>query len=321
LKRWPTSNLTESASGSVIELAELEAGAQGADPLKLNVAVITPGFGNKQDNHYYPADMLQRDASVFEGVKMYATDHKAEEKSVRTEVSQVLQCPVGFTEEGAPIALVGVFDEDFAANIRNRDALGTLNSLHCSILARGKVKAGEVDGKKANVVEAITSAQSVDWVTQAGAGGHALNLAESESGGSDMSEVENVAEETTETSEVEEVNLAEGEQEQATEQEQEPEAPQMLAESEVQELVEKTNLPEFAKRALMVRQYECETDISAAIAEAISEIKKLTRSGQVFGQGQSEPQGQEPVSEADVQSAMDDIDRRHGLIVTREVQS
>jgi hypothetical protein len=95
----------------------------------------------------------------------------------------------------------------------------------------------------------------------------------------------------------------------------------MLAESEVQELVEKTNLPEFAKRALQAAEYENEDAVSAAIAAAVREVKKLTGSGQVFGQGQSEPQGQEPVSEADVQSAMDDIDRRHGLIVTREVQS
>ena len=130
-----------------------------------------------------------------------------------------------------------------------------------------------------------------------------------------MSEVENVAEETTENSEVEEVALAEGEQEQAVEEQQEPEAPEMLAESEVQELVEKTNLPGAFKRALMAAEYENEDAVSAAIAEAVSEVKKITGSGQVFGQGQSEPQEQEQVSEADVQKAMDAIDRRHGLIV------
>ena len=68
--------------------------------------------------------MLERDAGVFEGIKMYATDHKPDEKSVRTEVSQVLKCPTGFTEAGAPIALVGVFDDTFAASIRNREAGG-----------------------------------------------------------------------------------------------------------------------------------------------------------------------------------------------------
>jgi hypothetical protein len=67
--------------------------------------------------------MLERDAHVFEGVKMYTTNHKEDEKSVRTEVSQVLRCPVGFTDTGAPIAQVGVFDPAFAENIKNRAAL------------------------------------------------------------------------------------------------------------------------------------------------------------------------------------------------------
>ena len=126
-----------------------------------------------------------------------------------------------------------------------------------------------------------------------------------------MSEVENVAEETTETSGVEEVALAEGEQEQAVE-EQEPEAPELLAESDVQEMVEKTNLPEFAKRALQAAEYENEDALGAAIAEAIDEVKKLSGSGQVFGQGQT-AQPQEPVSESDIQERLDAIDTRYGL--------
>jgi len=51
--------------------------------------------------------------------------------------------------------------------------------LHCSILAQGEAEAREVDGAPYNVVTRITEAQSVDWVTRAGAGGHALALAES----------------------------------------------------------------------------------------------------------------------------------------------
>jgi len=297
--------LAESESGSIIEFAEAE---NNATPLRLNIAVIEPGFGNKSDNRYYSADMLKRDAHIFEGVKMYATNHREDEKSIRTEVSQVLRCPVGFTDTGAPIAQVGIFDEAFAQNIKNRDALGTLNDLHCSILAMGKVVPGKVNGKETNIVEAIVSAQSVDWVTKAGAGGHALNLAESDQdGGGNMSEVENVAEETTETEQVEEVALAEGEQE--------TEQVEMLAESEVERLVSETNLPTVIKNALKAVVHESEETLQAAIAEATAEVKKLTGSGKPFGQGADTTPKPEPVSEAEIQEGFDDIYRRHGLSV------
>lgn len=162
------------------QVMEVVAGSgNGAGPLKMRVALIEPGIGNSRDKHLYEAEMLKRDAHVFKGVKMYATDHKQNEKSVRTEVSQIIECPVGFTPSGAPIAEVGVFDPHFAETVRNREKLGLLDGLHCSILASGKVKKNvKVGGEKVNRVEQITSAESVDWVTQAGAGGHALSLME-----------------------------------------------------------------------------------------------------------------------------------------------
>ena len=172
--------LTESR-GQVMEV--ISRGGNGAGPLKMRIALIEPGLGNSRDKHLYEAEMLRRDAHVFEGVKMYATDHKQNEKSVRTEVSQIIKCPVGFTETGAPIAEVGVFDPTFAETVRNRESLGLLSGLHCSILAKGKVKkAVEFDGQKVNRVEQITMAEAVDWVTQAGAGGRALSLVESAEG-------------------------------------------------------------------------------------------------------------------------------------------
>lgn len=172
--------LAESIHGAGVTLAEGEAPANGArSPLDINVKLITPGWGNKRDNHYYPAEVLKRDAKMFEGVKMYATDHIAAEKNVRTEVSQI-RAITGFAPDGAPIARVTVHDPSFAEMVRNRAAAGLLDSLECSILAYGSAKRGTApDGREGNIVEAITAAQSVDWVTKAGAGGHALALAES----------------------------------------------------------------------------------------------------------------------------------------------
>jgi hypothetical protein len=118
---------------------------------------------------------------VFEGAKMYETDHRQQEKSTRTWVSTIRTIS-GFTETGAPVARVIVHDEDFAKRLKALSEAAMLEKMECSILALGEAKRGKVDGKEANIVERITEAQSVDWVTRAGAGGRALKLTEGESG-------------------------------------------------------------------------------------------------------------------------------------------
>jgi len=168
-------DLAESESGQAVQLVEVADGP----PAVVDVEVIQPGWGNARDNHYYPAEVLERDKGVFKGAKMYATDHRPDQKSVLTEVSTILDI-VGVSEKGAPIARVGVHNPEFAADVRNRARLGVLSELHCSILAKGTAKDFERDGRKGKLVESITSVQSVDWVTRAGAGGHAVALVENE---------------------------------------------------------------------------------------------------------------------------------------------
>jgi hypothetical protein len=293
--------LSESAAGHAIGLAEADAFTDIGPraPLLMDVALIAPGWGNKKDKHYYPPEVLKRDAKVFEGIKMYATDHRPEEKSVRTEVAVIKACPTGFTNKGAPIAQVAVHDGDFAEQARNRAKLGTLESLECSILALGRTRKGEIDGQEGNIVEAITRGQSVDWVTKAGAGGHAVALAEDSGGETVMSEQEkqekDEIEETSEGAQTQEVTLTEQEQEQAREQE----APQTLAEAEVEKLVEATNLPAAFKAALKAARYDSEDAVEAAIAEAVGEVKKLTGSGKPFAQGDTRPAQDRSLSERD----------------------
>jgi hypothetical protein len=177
----PTERFAESASGHALSMA-LEEAALGTDavPLHLDVALIRPGWGNPRDGHYYPADVLKRDASVFIGSKMYESDHKQSEKSTRTWVSTVTGI-TGYTDDGAPIARVSVHSADFAQRLQALNADGLLEKMECSILATGKANPGNIGGKKGRIVESITSADSVDWVSRAGAGGRALNLAETDS--------------------------------------------------------------------------------------------------------------------------------------------
>jgi len=199
---------------------------------------------------------------------------------------------------------VAVHDPDFAEATRNRAKLGTLDSLECSILAAGRAKKGLVDGKKANIVEAITQAHSVDFVSKAGAGGRALALAEAErtkdEGGS-MSENEQDQQTEVEESATEETEVV------------------TLAEAEVRQIVEASGLPKAAKERLSGREYKNEQAVTEAVAAEVAYLKEITGSGRVTGQGPSAAPSEQRLSEAELQKRLDDVDRRHGLYVKEGV--
>jgi len=242
-------DLSEAGSeAGIIGLAEGDAsGVTNPDraPLKVYVEVIKPGWGNQKDNRYYPAEMLKEHAHVFKGAKMYTTDHHTGDKSERTEVSVIEDCPV-FFREGAPVALASIFDPDFAEKTRNRARAGQLETLRCSILGKGVVKPGfEKDGRKGDLVEAIRSdpKPDVDWVTRDGAGGHAVAVAES------------------------------------------AQEPEVLAADVIETALSKTNLPGTFQEAIKARPYATEADLQEAITGAVAEVKKLTGAGEVVGLG------------------------------------
>ena len=177
--------VAEAESGEVIGLVpeDSKAATDPRAPLRLFVQIIKPGWGNARDNNYYPAELLKRDSHIFEGAKMYATDHKPSEKNVRSEVGLMEKAPVFFTDDGAPVGIAVIHEPNFAEATRNRHAAGHLRTLKCSIYAKGEVKEGfEKDGRKGNLVEAIVAEPKpdVDWVSREGAGGAALDLAEDE---------------------------------------------------------------------------------------------------------------------------------------------
>ena len=294
----------ESVTGTVVLAEDLPTINDNRAPLLMDMALIQPGWGNKKDMHYYGREMLERDARVFEGVKMYASNHKPDEKNVKTEVA-VVQEIQGFTDDGAPIGRVAVHDPDFAEATRNRARLGTLETLECSILARGTTREGEVDGIKGHIVEAITEGISVDFVTKAGAGGHAINLAE---GGEPVDEKELKEEEV---------------QEEAPTQDAPPEeTPEvtMLEGEQVQALLSETNLPSVAKARVAEGEYRSEDEAKTAIQAEVDYVKELTGSGEVFSQGPSEPpdEKREVMSEAEYRKQYNAIMVKHGQQPTYE---
>jgi hypothetical protein len=313
--------LSESASGRVLDLTESDAAAKASGgpraPLMMDVALIQPGWGNKRDNFYYTRELLKRDAKVFEGVKMYSTGHRADEKSVRTEVSTVKEVK-GFTDSGAPIASVAVHDPDFAEATRNRKKLGTLDTLECSILASGIIgKKYESDGRRGKIVEAITSATAVDWVTKAGAGGHAIALAENSKGGDNMSEEVNPQEtqEQEEVADTAEATLSEANGDETTDSNEVTEVT-YLAEAEVEKMLKASQLPQQAQTRLAEGEYLDEEALKAAIEAERAYIKELTGGGRPFAQGESSsPDEEATMSEADYTKEYNDILSRHGLYV------
>lgn len=146
-------------------------------PIRLRTVLIEPGAGNSRDNHYYPADVLRRDAHVFEGCKGHLVDHDDAKRTAGTEVS-VVEAIEGFTPAGAPIGRMLVYDPYTCEKVRNLASVGQLGLLPFSILGAGRSRKGKVDGKDYQIVETIESGRYVDWVTRAGAGGRAIGLAE-----------------------------------------------------------------------------------------------------------------------------------------------
>lgn len=297
-------SFAENMTGHAIELVEVEEGRTEYEggPLKLHMALIEPGWGNTKDNNYYPREMLERDAHVFEGGKMYATDHRPEQKSVLTEVADILKAPVGFTGTGAPIALVGIHNPIFAQDVWNRNQLETLHKLESSIIGNGEVREGFTqNGRKGNWVEAIKEGSS-DFVTQAGAGGRVLALAES-NGGERMADEEKLEGEPTEADVTElgpAVPVAIREKEDA------------FSAEDAAAIIDEATLPDEAKTDLKERSYSGADEVRTGVERMRDLVETLTGSGQVSGLGPSAAHDQRMTEQQMVEN-QNEILRRAGI--------
>jgi hypothetical protein len=293
------------AEGIAVEVARdateadlSEAGIQAAiesgrrAPVVVDFRILNPGPGNKRDNRYYPANVVKRDIHVFEGADVFATDHKDKERSERTKVGKVLQCPARFMENGAPVAPVLIYDPYQAEKARNRNDAGALNTLECSIFGRGRAKDGKVDGQKYKVVEAITEGIFIELVSKGGAGGQAESLSESSNGGSEMEKDQEQKE--AESVQAEEVDISEDAG-------NETETVTMLEGATVESALAETNLPSTFKSALALAKYASDDELGDAIAQAVKEVKAITGSGQPFAQGESSSVDNAPLSEAEIE--------------------
>jgi protein subunit release factor B len=291
-------DMAESAGG-IVSFAEAEPSEDTG--LTMTIKLIEPGWGNRKMKRYYYPDMLKKCADRFVGAKMYESEHR-NDKDNAGWVSTVNKI-TGFTSTGAPLAEVGVHDPIFAQRVRNLKAQGNLSLLQCSILGSARVRKGKVNGKKAVIVEEILNDPplEVDWVRQAGAGGQAVNIAETEEG-IDMTKPEDEKNEQAE----------EGQTQEAETQEQEPKEEVKLKTSEVLEALLASKLPKAGQARIAEREWETADALTEAIKAEEDYIANLVEAGKPFGLGPTEPKKPEE-DERSIEERETDVLKSVGL--------
>lgn len=254
-------------------------------PVMVDFAIIKPGHGNQKDKRYYPAEMLERDGGAFAGVDIFVTNHDPDEKTERNKVGRFRNI-AGLREEGL-IGTAILYDPDVAEKARNRADAGELGTLHCSILATGTGKKAQIDGQEVTVIEAITQVHSVDLVSKAGAGGHAIALSESDGGTMDENKEQEQQDqplaETESTPETVEIRESDAETT-----ESETVAETALTAEQVNTLLGASGLSETAQHLISSREYADENAVNEMIADVKALIAEIAPSaGQPFALGES----------------------------------
>jgi len=162
---------------------------------RLNIQVITPGWGA---SGYYSAEVLEqaaRDGIFPAGTHMYLDHPTVDEQETRPNRS-VKDLAAVLTEDAkwtgsALVAQARTFGPYRDAVAEMSDAIGV------SIRADAEVAEGEAEGKRGVLVEKLTQARSVDFVTAAGRGGRILQVLESARDAVNASAVSHGVEEAT----------------------------------------------------------------------------------------------------------------------------
>ena len=116
----------------------------------LPVRIIKAGF-NVSRSRYYPAEVLERDYRVFEGLKMFANHATEEEVRRRPEgdvwnwVGNIKQ--VHYNREVQAIdGTAAIIDDGFARRLENLSQHGLLHEMGLSIRAMGEGEVAHVEG-------------------------------------------------------------------------------------------------------------------------------------------------------------------------------
>lgn len=168
--------VVESLAGAFVPLREKAVRRDGTVGLRL----IGPGWGS---SGFYPVETLRRDGpQVFTaGTKMYWNHPTLGQESERPEgdlrdLAAVLVSDARWEESGAEgpglYADAKVFGDYAGAVEELAPYIGV------SIRASGRATTGEAEGRQGAIINALTAARSVDFVTEPGAGGRIVEMFE-----------------------------------------------------------------------------------------------------------------------------------------------
>ncbi|MEE9451090.1 MAG: hypothetical protein V3V72_13655 [Ignavibacteriaceae bacterium] len=161
--------------GDFMQLIEADTSEDGTIPIK----IIQPGWGS---SGYYSEEVLERDANIYkEGTKMYWNHPTASEAIERPErdlndLAGVLVEEGIYNPDG--IQGAGVYAKAKVFNQYNNILSEMAPHIGLSHIALGKATIGEAEGEKGTIIESLNLAQSVDFVTEEGAGGQVVQLFE-----------------------------------------------------------------------------------------------------------------------------------------------
>lgn len=176
---WKGDSTEAAADAEVESFIPLREGAVGQDGTAF-LKLIAPGWGS---SGHYSREMLKRDGpKIFKsGTKNFWNHQTATEEAERPEgdlrdLASVLTEDAHWEDNGPAGPGLYAKANVFPAFREHVDSLA--KSIGVSIRAFGSAKQGTAEGRKGPIIEQLTRAQSVDYVTSPGAGGQVLQLFE-----------------------------------------------------------------------------------------------------------------------------------------------
>jgi hypothetical protein len=253
----PDGNSTEGLRDIDIvgDLVPLREGAVGMDGT-VNLKLIGPGWGS---SGYYSPDVLRRDGpKIFTaGTKNFWDHPTAAEEAARPEGS-LRNLASKLTEtahwDDAGPAGPGLYAkanvyEDYRASV---DSLA--KDIGMSIRASGRAREGKAEGKSGPIIEQLTKAASVDYVTTPGAGGKILQLFEAARGRQSNTEGENEMDEAAVKKLIEAANAPLAAENKALKEKlAEMEKPKLGKGKLIKGLLESIRLPKASKKRVIER--------------------------------------------------------------------
>jgi len=153
------------------------------DPIKKEIAGILLVAGKSQRKNYYAPNVVEMATPMFEGVKMYI-DHPDEKdvgktRSIRDWAATIKEAVYDPAISGTR-ARIAVRDPWLWENrVLPAHEGGFMEEIGISINAVGPTRLGAINGEQVRIVEGIRKVFSVDFVTEASAGGKVTQMLES----------------------------------------------------------------------------------------------------------------------------------------------